>query len=155
MSCKHSPDLHTVHRDAGAPDFVLDVNCQHCGRSGSLVLNLDEVLWGDEAPPAPGELHCDKCGQPMVRKPEKDKPIMWPGAARFRCKTCGEEVEKGAVGVETLREHLEGHHPAAANLEPEQVRDAFEYVGEGPKVEEGVYEAYECANGHILLEPFD
>lgn len=102
----------------------------------------------------PGELHCDECGQPMVRKPEKDEPIRWPGAERFRCQACGAEVEKGTVGVETLREHLEGHHTAAVNTD-QQVRDCFEYLGEGPKVEEGVYEAYECANGHTLLEPFD
>ena len=97
----------------------------------------------------------NKCGLPLTRRPEKDTPIMWPGADRFRCKTCEEVVTEGPVGIEALRDHLEGHHSAARNLDAEQVRDCFESAGQEPDVAEGVYEAYECPNGHVLLEPFD
>ena len=125
-----------------------EVNCGACGAPMASLWPAPEIC--DRCLEAANT--CDQCGLPLTRRPEKDSPIMWPGADRFRCKTCDEVVTEGPVA---LREHLEGHHGGAAAFEAEQVRECFEFVGQGPEVAEGVYEAYECPNGHVLLEPFD
>jgi hypothetical protein len=42
---QHQPDPATVSHGRDTPDGVVDVNCRHCGRSGSLLLDPEAVQW--------------------------------------------------------------------------------------------------------------
>lgn len=44
---KHIPDLHSVAvaEIATQEDWIFDVNCMHCGRSGSFRVDSPEVDW--------------------------------------------------------------------------------------------------------------
>ena len=41
----HSPEWSSVSLAAGAGDGILDVACQHCGRSGSFAINNEDINW--------------------------------------------------------------------------------------------------------------
>lgn len=53
-------------------------------------------------------------------KAEKCIGLSQVAQPRFRCQVCGDVL--GGIG---LREHLESHHPGAANLSGEEVRNEF------------------------------
>lgn len=86
----------------------------------------------------------------MTRHPERDLPMLWPGAALYECRTC-EEV----VAEQELLEHLGRHHPEGLQFTQDQARECFRYQGRRPEVTNGVWEAYQCPNGHVEWEPLD
>jgi len=49
--CQHAPDWHslTLAADLLPGEQIVDMNCTHCGISGSLRLDLDEIQWPEEA----------------------------------------------------------------------------------------------------------